>query len=53
MRLDKVDEVAVFGGIFLLLVALNFLMDEAKELHWLGHIELGWMPGGSPAGVVQ
>ncbi len=33
------DEVAVFGGIFLLLVALNFLMDEAKELHWLGHIE--------------
>ena len=33
------DEVAVFGGIFLLLVALNFLMDETKELHWLGHAE--------------
>ncbi len=33
------DEVAAFGGIFLLLVALNFLMDESKELHWLGHVE--------------
>ncbi len=33
------DEVAVFGGIFLLLVALNFLMDETKELHWLGNVE--------------
>ncbi len=33
------DEVAVFGGIFLLLVALNFLMDETKELHWLGNAE--------------
>lgn len=33
------DEVAAFGGIFLLLVALNFLMDETKELHWLGHVE--------------
>ncbi len=33
------DEVAAFGGIFLLLVALNFLMDETKELHWLGNVE--------------
>lgn len=32
-------EVAAFGGIFLLLVFLNFLLDENKELHWLGHIE--------------
>jgi len=32
-------EVAAFGGIFLLLVFLNFLLDEKKELHWLGHIE--------------
>ncbi len=36
---DHHNEVAVFGGIFLLLVALNFLMDESKELHWLGHVE--------------
>ncbi|MCG2586169.1 DUF475 domain-containing protein [Massilia sp. TS11] len=33
------DEVAAFGGAFLLLVFLNFLFDEDKELHWLGRIE--------------
>ena len=32
-------EVAAFGGVFLLLVFLNFLFDEEKELHWLGHVE--------------
>lgn len=32
-------EVAAFGGVFLLLVFLNFLLDEEKELHWFGHIE--------------
>lgn len=32
-------EVASFGGVFLLLVFLNFIFDEAKELHWLGKIE--------------
>ncbi|MBY0574811.1 MAG: DUF475 domain-containing protein [Undibacterium sp.] len=32
-------EVAAFGGVFLLLVFLNFLFDEDKELHWMGHIE--------------
>jgi hypothetical protein len=32
-------EVAAFGGIFLLLVFLNFLLDDEKELHWLGHLE--------------
>jgi len=32
-------EVAAFGGIFLLLVFLNFLMDDEKELHWLGNVE--------------
>ena len=32
-------EVAVFGGMFLLLVFLNFLLDAEKELHWLGHVE--------------
>jgi hypothetical protein len=29
-------EVAAFGGIFLLLVFLNFLLDEEKKTHWLG-----------------
>ena len=32
-------EVAAFGGAFLLLVFLNFLFDEEKQLHWLGKIE--------------
>lgn len=32
-------EVAAFGGVFLLLVFLNFLLDEEKEAHWLGRIE--------------
>lgn len=32
-------EVAAFGGMFLLLVFLNFLLDDEKELHWLGHFE--------------
>jgi len=32
-------EVAAFGGIFLLLVFLNFLLDDEKETHWLGKIE--------------
>lgn len=36
---DHHAEVAVFGGMFLLLVFLNFLLDENKELHWLGHVE--------------
>src|SRR5471032_2770915 len=32
-------EVAAFGGIFLLLVFLNFLLDDEKETHWLGRFE--------------
>lgn len=32
-------EVAAFGGVFLLLVFLNFLLDDEKEVHWLGNIE--------------
>ncbi len=32
-------EVAAFGGVFLLLVFLNFLIDEEKDLHWLGWVE--------------
>lgn len=33
------DEVAAFGGVFLLLVFLNFIFDEDKTQHWLGHFE--------------
>ncbi|MFO1369363.1 MAG: DUF475 domain-containing protein [Marinagarivorans sp.] len=36
---DHHPQVAAFGGAFLLLVFLNFLFDEEKELHWLGWIE--------------
>lgn len=32
-------EVAAFGGMFLLLVFLNFLFDDEKQMHWLGHLE--------------
>ncbi|QOY96693.1 DUF475 domain-containing protein [Massilia sp. UMI-21] len=32
-------EVAAFGGVFLLLVFLNFLLDDEKEVHWLGNVE--------------
>ncbi|MDO8453339.1 MAG: DUF475 domain-containing protein [Sulfurimonas sp.] len=32
-------EVSAFGSMFLMLVFLNFLLDEEKELHWLGVIE--------------
>src|SRR5687768_6350080 len=31
--------IAAFGGVFLLLVFLDFVMDEAKDVHWLGWIE--------------
>ena len=31
--------ISAFGGMFLLLVFLNFLFDESKELHWLGYVE--------------
>jgi len=32
-------EVAAFGGMFLLMVFLNFLLDHEKQLHWLGNVE--------------
>ncbi|KAB8045833.1 DUF475 domain-containing protein [Janthinobacterium rivuli] len=36
---DNHAQVAAFGGAFLLLVFLNFLFDDEKELHWLGWAE--------------
>ena len=32
-------EISAFGGAFLMLVFLNFFMDQDKEHHWLGGIE--------------
>ncbi len=32
-------EISAFGGMFLLLVFLNFLIDDKKKLHWLQSIE--------------
>jgi len=32
-------EISAFGGVFLLLVFLNFLLDEDKEIHWFKYIE--------------
>jgi hypothetical protein len=36
---DVHAEVAAFGGAFLLLVFLNFMFDEDKDIHWLEWIE--------------
>jgi hypothetical protein len=36
---DNYPAIASFGGIFLLLVFLNFLFDPERELHWLGVAE--------------
>lgn len=32
-------QIGAFGGMFLLMVFLKFILDEAKELHWLGTME--------------
>lgn len=36
---DAHTGIASFGGMFLLLVFLSFLLDEEKKTHWLGPIE--------------
>jgi uncharacterized protein len=33
------EEISAFGGMFLMLVFLNFILDEEKDVHWLGWIE--------------
>ncbi|MCE2580396.1 DUF475 domain-containing protein [Komagataeibacter sp. FNDCR1] len=33
------NEIAAFGGAFLLLISLSFFMDEGKDEHWIGFIE--------------
>lgn len=32
-------QISAFGGMFLLMVFFSFILDDAKELHWLGLIE--------------
>jgi len=32
-------EVSVFGGMFLLMVFLNFIFDHERDIHWLGKLE--------------
>ena len=32
-------QISAFGGMFLLMVFFSFILDDAKELHWLGKIE--------------
>ncbi len=39
MLTDHYPSIAAFGGMFLLLVFLNFLFDNERQLHWLGPIE--------------
>ena len=36
---DAYPVISAFGGMFLLLVFLNFLFDSNKETHWLGALE--------------
>jgi hypothetical protein len=33
------DTIAAFGGMFLLMLFLSFIFDEAKDIHWIGVIE--------------
>ncbi|MEO5346367.1 MAG: DUF475 domain-containing protein [Magnetococcus sp. YQC-9] len=33
-------QIAMFGGVFLLLVFLNFLVDEGKDIHWIHWLEM-------------
>jgi hypothetical protein len=37
--LDSHVHIGAFGGMFLLMVFLKFIMDETKEVHWLEVIE--------------
>jgi uncharacterized protein len=41
------DAIGAFGGIFLLLVALNFFFDAAKRLHWIRVVERHFARWGS------
>ncbi len=36
---DHHAQISAFGGIFLLLVFLNFMLDEDKDIHWIKFLE--------------
>lgn len=38
--------VAAFGGVFLIMVAVSFFIDEDKDIHWLGSLERRLAPLG-------
>jgi hypothetical protein len=40
------EAIYTFGGIFLLMIFLNFLFDHEREIHWLKPIERGLARGG-------
>jgi hypothetical protein len=40
------EAIYTFGGIFLLMIFLNFLFDDEREIHWLKPIERGLAKGG-------
>jgi uncharacterized protein len=37
--LESNVQISAFGGMFLLMVFLHFIMDESKDVHWIGFIE--------------
>ena len=37
--LESHVQIGAFGGMFLMMVFLKFIMDETKHIHWLGSIE--------------
>ncbi len=41
LKLDEAHySIGAFGGIFLLLVALKYFIDDSKDIHWLQRIEM-------------
>lgn len=38
---DAHPAIAAFGGVFLLMIFLDFLLDDEKEMHWIDPVERG------------
>ncbi len=43
--------IAAFGGMFLLMIFLDFVFDDEKELHWLGPIERAFAKAAAFPGI--
>jgi hypothetical protein len=53
MELDKAHySIGAFGGIFLLLVALKYFIDDNKDIHWIHRLEV-WMKRSSSVESVE